>query len=414
MLVKPRSSIADGRIAELQDRNAVAGSTLGSPNRRQVTGFIVRSRLVSNIQIVLAVLLAGFLAAPASSAAPASTIEQQMTPYLTPQRVVSIGRGRTINLVCLGHGSPTVILSAGLGGGSLGWGLVQPALAERTRVCAWDRAGYGFSGPSPELQDIVHTTADLERALRGAGVQGPYVMVGHSLGAFETLRFTDLHRQSVVGMVLVDPDIPDRAAVDERFAPQFAMVSRALEAQDVKQRQDCAAELRSGTLKIGTPKFEHCTAANDVPPDLPRLKLAVARLNADPARLLTQASLEKEHYTDSREIINAQRHYGDMPLIVLTAGLDEASALGSLRALPPGTPGAGTPEELTQLREQIVRFLRDGWGAGHDAYAALSSRGRNQLVPDSTHGIQNHKPEVVISAITEVLDEATPGASHKP
>jgi pimeloyl-ACP methyl ester carboxylesterase len=52
------------------------------------------------------------------------------------------------------------------------WGHVQPALAERTRVCAWDRAGYGFSSPSPEPQDIVHTTADLERALKSAGIRG--------------------------------------------------------------------------------------------------------------------------------------------------------------------------------------------------------------------------------------------------
>jgi pimeloyl-ACP methyl ester carboxylesterase len=402
------------RITELQDRKAVAGSTRSSPNPRRVIGFILRIRLVSNIQIVLVVLLAGFLAAPASSAATASTVEQQMAPYLTPQRVVRVGNGRTINLVCLGHGSPTVILSAGLGGGSLAWGLVQPVLAVRTRVCAWDRAGYGFSGPSPEPQDIVHTTADLERALRGAGIRGPYLMVGHSLGAYESLRFTDLHRRSVVGIVLVDPDIPDRAAVDERLAPQFATVSRAIEDQDVKRRQDCAAELRGGKLKNGTPRFEQCTAASDVPADFPRLKAAIAQLNADPARLLTQASLEKEHYTDSREIINAQRDYGDMPLIVLTAGRDEESTLGGLSVLPPGTPGAGTPAELAQLRAQISRFLRDGWGAGHDAYAALSTRGRNQLVPDSTHGIQNHKPEVVISAVIEELDEVRPSAPHEP
>jgi pimeloyl-ACP methyl ester carboxylesterase len=368
---------------------------------------------VRNIQIVLVVLLAGFLAAPGSSAAPAPTIEQQMAPYLTPQLVVHVGEGRTINLVCLGHGSPTVILSAGLGGGSLDWAPVQPTLAQRTRVCAWDRAGSGFSSPSPETQDIMHTTADLERALKGAGIRGPFVMVGHSLGGFETLRFADLHRQSVVGMVLVDPDIPDRAGVEERLAPQFATVSHAIEDQDVKRGQDCAAQLLDGTLKNGTPQFEQCTAAS-VPDNFPRLKAAIARLNADPARLLTQVSLEKEHYTDSREVINARRRYGDMPLIVLTAGRDEESALGGLSRLPPSTPGAGTPAELAQLREQIVRFLRDGWSAGHDAYAALSTRGRNQLVPDSTHGIQTHKPEVVISAVFEVLDEIRPSPPHEP
>ncbi len=349
-----------------------------------------------------------------SSPASVPSPEQGMTPYLAPQTVVHIGKGRTINLVCLGKGSPTVILSAGLGGWSFDWGLVQPALAERTRVCAWDRAGYGFSNPSPESQDIVHTTADLERALKGAGIRGPYVMVGHSLGGYESLRFADLHRQSVVGMVLVDPDIPDRAAVDERLAPQFAAVSRALEDQDVKQRRHCAAELRDGTLRHGTPQFEQCTADRGVPDVFPRLKAAIARLNADPARLLTQASLQKEHYKDSREVINAQRHYGDMPLIVLTAGLDEASALDSLRRLPPGTPGAGTPAELAQLREQITRFLRNGWNPAHDAYAALSTRGRNQLVPDSTHGIEIQKPKVVISAVVEVLDEIRPSALHGP
>jgi hypothetical protein len=92
--------------------------------------------------MVVAILFAGFAATPAGRAAPAPTpTEQGMTPYLTPQRVVPIAKGRTINLVCLGQGSPTVVLSPGLGGWSFVWGNVQRALAKRTRVCAWDPAG---------------------------------------------------------------------------------------------------------------------------------------------------------------------------------------------------------------------------------------------------------------------------------
>jgi len=128
-----------------------------------------RSPLVSSSRRVLLVLLAGLVATSASRAAPAPTTEEAIAPYLTPQRAVPVEKGRTINLVCRGQGSPTVILSAGLGGWSFDWGLVQPALAKRTRVCAWDRAGYGFSSPSPEPQDILHTVSDLERALQGAG-----------------------------------------------------------------------------------------------------------------------------------------------------------------------------------------------------------------------------------------------------
>jgi pimeloyl-ACP methyl ester carboxylesterase len=165
--------------------------------------------------------------------------DQGLTPYLTPQRLVPIERGRAIHRICLEQGSPTV-LSAGLGGWSWWWWWVQGPLATQTRVCASDRAGYGFSSASSEQQDTAHTTRDLERALKKADVRGPYVMVGHSMGAYESLRFTDRHRQRVVGMVLVDPDIPDRNAVEERVAPQFAAVTRVFEAQVVEQ-QDCAA-----------------------------------------------------------------------------------------------------------------------------------------------------------------------------
>ena len=132
------------------------------------------------------------------------------------------------------------------------------------------------------------------------------------------------------------------------------------------------------------------------------------RLNADPARLLTQASLNKEFYTgnDSHEVINAQRRYGDMPMIVLTAGRDEESALSGVSALPPGTPNARTPAELAELRTQIARYIRDAWGPAHGAYAALSTRGRHQLVPDAGHNIQVEEPAVVISAVIEVLNKS--------
>jgi len=327
-----------------------------------------------------------------------------MAPYLTPQRVVNMGAGRTINFVCLGRGSPTVVLTAGLGDWSFVWRLVQRPLAKRTRVCAWDRAGYGFSGSSPERQDIVHTTEDLERALKEASIQGPYVMVAHSIGAYETLRFTDRHRQSVVGMVLVDPAIPDQQAIRDRILPLFVMEGL------VKQLQDCAAKLRSGALQPSASEFEQCTAAPGVPADFPSLKAAIARLNANPARLLTQASTVMEFDSDaagdSREVINAQRSYGNMPLIVLTAGRDESQMLQMF--------DTSTPEKLAAVRRQLQLFIRDAWVPAHESYAALSKQGRNQFVSDSGHSIQIEKPEVVISTVIEVLDEIRPSAMHEP
>jgi pimeloyl-ACP methyl ester carboxylesterase len=368
------------------------------PESAPRNGHIVSSRLVSFHWIVLVAISAALLAAPASRAAPPTVLQEQIAPYLTPQHLVHIAKGRAINLVCLGHGSPTVILASGGGGWSLSWWRVQPVLAQRTRTCAWDPAGFGFSGPSPEPQDTEHATLDLERVLKAAGVQGPYVVVGHSLGGYIALRFTDLHRRSVAGMVLVDPSIPDQDAVIERIAPKAA----AIEDPEQKRLRECAAALRSGTLRRGTPQFKQCTAPVNFPANLPAafsaLKAALTQLNADhPARLLTQDSQLENFGRSSRQVINPRRRYGDLPLIVLTAGRDE---------LPPNYPA--------EVREQTALFYRDAWVPAHDAYAALSTRGRNQLVPDSEHAIQFEKPAVVISAVIKVLDEIRPSALHEP
>jgi pimeloyl-ACP methyl ester carboxylesterase len=162
------------------------------------------------VVLLLAILLIAVLAAPVAAQGESS---RQIAPYLMPQRLVRIAGGRTINLVCLGHGSPTVVLTAGLTGWSLVWWRVQGPLSRRTRVCAWDPAGLGFSSPSPEPQDAINETEDLEQALKGAHLGGPYVMVAHSAGAYVALLFADQHRRAVLGMVLVDPSIPNEDAV---------------------------------------------------------------------------------------------------------------------------------------------------------------------------------------------------------
>ena len=61
-----------------------------------------------------------------------------------------------MHLNCVGDGSPTVVLDAGLGGWSLDWALVQPVIASATRVCSYDRAGMGWSESSP-----IHVTPSM-------------------------------------------------------------------------------------------------------------------------------------------------------------------------------------------------------------------------------------------------------------
>jgi pimeloyl-ACP methyl ester carboxylesterase len=114
--------------------------------------------------------------------------------------------GRSLYLRCTGSGSPTVILEAGDAPGSEEWLAVQPEVANVTRVCSYDRAGRGMSDPPPAgvrtSQDIV---TDLEALLAAAGVDGPYVLVGSTVGTLVVQHFARLHPETVVGLVLMGP-----------------------------------------------------------------------------------------------------------------------------------------------------------------------------------------------------------------
>jgi pimeloyl-ACP methyl ester carboxylesterase len=106
-----------------------------------------------------------------------------------PGRLVEVN-GRSLHIRCVGLATegPTVILEAGAGDYSNRWTAVQDLLAQRVRSCAYDRAGLGWSG-GPQNQSMSQNSNDLRALLRAANVGGPYVLVGHSIGALLVRRY---------------------------------------------------------------------------------------------------------------------------------------------------------------------------------------------------------------------------------
>ena len=149
------------------------------------------------------------------------------TRYPAPGQRVDVG-GYRLHIHCVGEGSPTVVLDAGLGGFSLDWSLVQPELAATTRVCAYDRAGYGWSDPSPDARTPSQIADELHTLLVNAGIQGPYVLVGHSAAGKHVRLFANRYPQAVVGMVLVDAR---HESVDTNRSP------KALAAEHTQQQR---------------------------------------------------------------------------------------------------------------------------------------------------------------------------------
>ena len=132
--------------------------------------------------------------------------------YPPSGRLVNVG-GYTMHIDCRGtaaEGAPTVILESALAGTTSLWGWVQPEVANATRVCAYDRAGSGWSDPRPQPRDAEHFAAELQALLQAAAVAGPYVLVGHSYGGKYVRMYTAMYPDQVAGIVLVDASHPDQ------------------------------------------------------------------------------------------------------------------------------------------------------------------------------------------------------------
>ena len=151
-----------------------------------------------------------------------------------PGEMVDVG-GHRLHIYCEGEGGPTVVLEAALGNSSAHWVRVQREVSKVTRVCAYDRAGMGWSERGPEPRDAERVSGELHALLEGAGVEGPYVVVGHSYGGLYARMYAARYPAEVAGVVLVDsshpeqferlPDGPENHAQARRLfavAPLFA------------------------------------------------------------------------------------------------------------------------------------------------------------------------------------------------
>lgn len=304
------------------------------------------------------------LAAAIATASPAANL------YAVPGLRVSVD-GHRLNLVCQGSGRPVVVLDAGLGDWSPSWIPIQERLASRTTVCAYDRAGYGFSDPasSPRTSDAI--ARELHDLLHAANLPAPYVLVGHSFGGLNVLAFTRLYRREVAGLVLVDGTAPDVAiptAVKALMADQLAAV------------QKCASAPRASC-------FDVLWGISSQPNNgvTPKLLAAVKQQARKPAPYDAVAS-EMQNLTESqREVGEQERSLGGLPLVVLTATTH------------------GEDQMPAALRTALAQF-EPAWRSAHKRIAALSTRGHYELV-QSGHYIQFDRPNVVIEAVNEVLSE---------
>jgi len=128
--------------------------------------------------------------------------------YPPPGNLIDVG-GYKLHLYCIGEGAPTVILDAAFPAQVSNWIWVQSQIAKTTRVCAYDRVGHGWSDLGPEPRDAQQHARELKTLLEKANEQGPFVLVGHSLGGLYVREFADMFPDQVAGMALIEGSHPD-------------------------------------------------------------------------------------------------------------------------------------------------------------------------------------------------------------
>ena len=291
------------------------------------------------------------------------TIQEQVDRSTTamPGHLVDVG-GRRLYVQCSGSGSPTVVLVSGLAETSVYWGgWIAPAVAQNTTVCAYDRAGQGWSDPPASPQDGAAVATDLHTLLVNAQIPGPYVLVGHSTGGAYARVFAARYPDQVAGMVFLDSQPNEAFTGLPDFPSQYSTLRRA-------------SALFPSLARLGVFRLVNQFASDPLPVptrDEERAAVSTASLNR----------IQRDEFAELPMTLKeaaALTTLGGRPLIVITAG----------------------------------KGAQAGWLPLQDKMTGLSTNSDHRVLPDTDHpGVVHDKAGAAVAsqAILDVVASVRSG-----
>lgn len=306
----------------------------------------------------LARIVAGVLGLAVIGAVWESTSEAaDARAYPPPGQMVDVG-GYRLHIDCTGTGSPTVVIDAGWGDWSSTWkSWVQPGVEKTTRVCTYDRAGMGYSEAGPLPRNAAQFTKELHTLLQRASIPGPYVLVGHSMGGLTVRVFAHEYPAEVAGVVLIDsmsPGQANRPVADTE--PQASSQPSGLGIVTLPARIGLIRLLAVplGLEPVLSPEVQHAHDAYSVSP-----------------RFVQTYLDEGMGMPESLAQAGTVKTFGDLPLIVLSRGLDPK------------------PE----------------WQADQAGLLQLSSHSEQLFADKSDHSVEVNQPDAAVGAIVRMVEQ---------
>lgn len=267
--------------------------------------------------------------------------------------------GRRLHYVSRGSGSPVVVLESGLGATRTEWGLVMPALAEHTRVVAYDRAGTGGSDPDPHRRDLGRLADDLRHLLDHLGEQ-TYVLAGHSLGGPIIRWYAAAHPDRVAGLVLIDQAAED---LDHYYKRSTTLMGVGM--------YSVMSGLASLGVKVVPKEIRRLMAL--FPPEMARVALAEMTRPSELRASRAEMSALAEGFARLRD---APGELPDVPVTAIT----------------------GTVRRSRMEQRLYAEFL-----ASHRRVVDAMPQGRHVLAERSGHMVPQDQPELVIEEILRLV-----------
>ncbi len=336
-----------------------------------------RKRIVRGLMVVMALVI--FLVGVGMVYQTTATAQDRET-YIPLGRLIQVNE-HAIHLYCIGEGSPTVILESGVGGNTLLWAYIQPAVAETTQVCAYDRAGYGWSEVSSSERTTPNMAEELHTLLTQAGIEPPYILAGHSFGGLVVRTYANLYPDEVGGLVLIDAAHPNQFSSDRCHPTCFPADAVRL----VDTFYDMLPTMaRIGVVRLVVPTGLLPLPFFAVPADFPNRNALIASLSTNAHSDTVLA--EWNAFAESAEIVNEIDNVANLPVQLITA-------LNTYHEQPLPVED---PDETTQT-----------WVILQDDLLTLFTDGRQTVLEEATHFSllvdPNHATAVseVIRAIVE-------------
>ncbi|MFZ0337762.1 MAG: alpha/beta hydrolase [Terracidiphilus sp.] len=287
--------------------------------------------------------------------------------------------GHKMHINCTGTGSPTIVLDAGLGNDSLIWGGIQPKLSTNTRVCSYDRAGFGLSDSLPAPRDADHVAEELHELLIQAKVTGPVVLMGHSIAGLYIRDYAMHYPMDVAGLIFVDSSTP----LQEQ--------NPALKAMDSKRPLQWLWDLE-GTVEFiaGVPRIEgQCSHVT------PGFDPAAAKLLAEDSCRdhLGAFNAEFESFNRSGQATAHSGPWGALPVLIFSHDPTK------------GLPATNPPLKLVNVEK--------AWNQMQENLKKLSTHSRRIIAKGASHYVQIGRADLIEKEVPLFIGEIR-GTSPDP